>query len=349
MSDPQRQSISVAPFSFSGWGEEGEIPHVRAGNFKSERIFYYAGLAKMAEDMGNFNNATFFRKNAERLKASAEGPSERNKQMEPLHALAAGDAVAFLLSQAGEGSEDAMKALRNLTDQLLKGLFTLTAHNHSGATAVFMHSLGVATGEFTTLMNHNPEQFLSFTRRAGSIPGLISQVPEDAKFNAETAGRLQVGEDNPIRLPRGKKKGISLKTPVNRWAVRLIEYVRQVRKDAPRLASMASAQRAFYTPPHLYSPSWLPAALALDEFSASNWQKWLEVAWEVVLDASEGHPESVPVLFSLGKHGVNKGVSYTDHPTEGTKQSNVKIKIKERLQEAFRSLSGDNKSFPKDF
>ena len=82
-------------------------------------------------------------------------------------------------------------------------------------------------------------------------------------------------------------------------------------------------------------PSWIQGAVNLESFSAKTWRSWAKIAWQMLLEKSDGKPEQDEILRPLGESAGKKKPKYCKELHERTINSNVRAKIKARLFEAF--------------
>jgi hypothetical protein len=83
-------------------------------------------------------------------------------------------------------------------------------------------------------------------------------------------------------------------------------------------------------------PQWAFKCAALKPLSIEGaWKEWFDVAWEAVLEATNGHPERDPRLRPLGKFRNNRRVVKDGNAKAGTREANIRDGIRSSLKRAF--------------
>ncbi len=249
-----------------------------------------------------------------------------------LHACANVD----MLFERSKESASASRCLLRISLQLLEGLNDLAASGNEDAARSLFTALSTGVRNFTILASRKPDVFLSSTRTAGGMPSFLTVNSESMRDGQDLLRKLQVSSQNPLAMFR-TGKGARLKTPTTIWAVRLFNHIMEVRAV---IEGYQATEPCHY---ELMAPPWTLEALALPEFSKSSWSLWADLAWKIIEEAADGHPENVPQLHAIGHDGKQKQVYYRSEPTEATQVSNVVSRIKERLSAAFKKLAAANR------
>jgi hypothetical protein len=187
-----------------------------------------------------------------------------------------------------------------------------------------------ATYALNDIAEKQPELFRPFARGCFEWPGVISRNPDVSRDNQRFLEKLQQGEDLPfVNIPRGKKgRTLSFSVLANRLAFKLYTKIETERAGDDYSKSVAEMYG-------LTLPSWIQGAVNLEPFSAKTWFNWAEVAWQFVLEVTDGRPEQDDNLRPLGESAGKKKPKYCKELHERTINSNVRAKIKARLFEAF--------------
>jgi hypothetical protein len=245
----------------------------------------------------------------------------------------ASDAIDALLSST---EKYGLTYLSSTADQVFSGLLALAANGNKKAAEVLANSLLWAVKDFETLISNDQKgkALRAWARKAVGIPGIISPNREAATHNQQLVKRLEVGKDCQFAiLPTGKKgRRWKYKSPVNDLALRLCHYI--------------DRQRALYKI-HLFDekqgriklPAWLHDVTRLQPFSAKTSRSWASVAWAILMDVTNGKPESDSHLRPLGESAALKKPKYCKTLRAATKASNIRAKIKSRLFEAFQTIA----------
>jgi hypothetical protein len=175
-----------------------------------------------------------------------------------------------------------------------------------------------------------PELFHAFARSCFEWPGVISRNPDVSRDNQRFLDKLQQGEDLPfVNIPRGRKgRTPSFAVLANRLAFELYTKIEIERAGYDYSKSVAEMYG-------LTLPPWIQGAVNLEPFSAKTWRSWAEIAWKIVLEATDGKPEQDKILRPLGKSAGKKKPKFCKKLHTPTANSNVRAKIKARLFEAF--------------
>jgi len=198
------------------------------------------------------------------------------------------------------------------------------------------------TEALNNIAKKQPELFRPLVRRCFEWPGLISRNREVSEDNQRFLEKLQQGEDFPFaNIPKGKSgRTLKFKDRANNWAFTLyatIEYGRgsygyfkyQVEQYGHKL------------------PSWLQDAVNLEAFSEGTLPKWAEKAYRVLDENSPlGKLENHPDLRPLGESAGRKKPKYCKKIHKGTRDSNVRAKIKERIYGAMKKFAKGGISSP---
>jgi len=198
----------------------------------------------------------------------------------------------------------------------------------------------VATYALNNIAEKQPELFQAFARGCFEWPGVISRNAYVSQDNQRFLEKLQQGEDLPfVNIPRGKKgRTPSFSVLANRLAFRLYGKIETARAGHDYSKIMAEMLG-------LTVSTWIEA-VNLEPFSAKTWRSWAEIAWQIVLEATDGKPEQDEILRPLGESAGKKKPKFCKELHERTANSNVRAKIKERLFEAFERNSKGLASSP---
>ena len=261
--------------------------------------------------------------------------SEKAKFWRSLPKLSKRDAILQSCEML-DASEEALAAfyamgsasnLGHVASHALWHLFNLAeSHGHASAADSLLCSIEGAVKGFVRLADERPELFRPYTRRRIGIPAIVSQNTEKMREAEEFTKKLQTGGDFPLAiLPTGKSgKRLQFKNPANALAIRLQEEIEFTR-----------VWDGWYRK-HL----WWEQAVKLEPFSAKTWKTWAELAWRIILDATRGKPERSKHLRPFGKSAETKKPKFCKELHAATREANVRAKIKARLFEALRQLSG---------
>ena len=208
-----------------------------------------------------------------------------------------------------------MGSLFDLEEKLSSALHVLVVQKHRDHAGVLLRQLYEAVDRFTIRAALDPSLFREAATLLDGIPGIVSPSREKSEAQNELLDALEVGRCYPLRLNLKKQRGKPLSiqsTPPNLWASRLLRYISEA---IPRLEIWQGSGR----------PTWGDLALGLDRFSKTTCEEWFKVAWLVVLAATEGHPEREPVLYEIGKAGMNrKRSSFAKKDRPGTRAGFVR-------------------------
>lgn len=247
------------------------------------------------------------------------------------------EGVDFLLAR-NEHDELGAGLLRLVVVHAMKGLLALAAHGKTSAATSLVNCLIEGVRRFECLAMHRPELFIHHTQRLALIPATISPQSDNAKECQDLLETLKVGRKSMYSVT-GKGKRWKQQTPVNDLALRLVAYI----------DSNCRFQRAiFEIAPKLYAhwPQWISEAVRLPDFNADTSGQWAEIGWTILLELTNDRPQDNPHLRPIGESAAKKKPKYCKTLHEGTKASNVKGKIKERLLAAFRTIARREDSSP---
>ena len=345
MSEKQEPYLHVllVPFSFNAAEREKDSQWIPPLDFAERRARDMELFALKREREGDQAAAQRFHANAQWWRGLAKLEDSEAKSIETEYGENAVAMVDVLLARAAAGSEQAVYSLGQLAKIVHAGLHALAANGNKTAASTVVGVLSNGVVEFNNLARNKPELFRAEAREWPGIPGIITPFTEQTKNNIQLVKSLDVGKNFPLKSPTGGKKGKtpSLKTPRNYWAVLLFSYIEYARFEVARFTVMSPERRAFFTPARHPAP-WLQDAVRLKSFSPDTWETWFEVAWQIVLEATEGHPEREPELFKLQSLKKEK-----DSKSKGkleTTPSAYSNAIKTALEIGFKYYAGKNRS-----
>lgn len=333
---PTEMPTLMQPFSFEGW--EGEEIRSRQVNFAKARAEQYLDEAAQDERDGCWDLVADARAKAAYWQRLQELSPEDGQSIELNAALDGAEHIDALLERA-KVSDRPLSQLFSLALQIHSGLLALASHGNEQAAFFLVSSLSSAVDDFNMLAWHKPEAFRGVVRSKDGIPGIITPHVEKTEANAELVTHLEVATDYAIKLPIKRSKGRQLslfKTPRNLWAARLVNYIEGVR-------ILLECSKSAATISEVKRRKWLLAAGRLHPYSADTWRAWADVAWQVVLEATEGHPEREVALSELHTIKEKKISKRSGKPLDKTLKASQK-EIREALARGFEALAGDNLS-----
>jgi len=182
--------------------------------------------------------------------------------------------------------------------------------------------LSHAVADLGEMARRHPEIVRTWSRKQNAVPVLTGRNKGHRDELAADLAAFAVGEGSPYRINPMGKKVPDISTPANRLAGMLCAHLNQYRDPVEIMR-----------PP---VPTWARMASTLPELSARGaWTQWADAAWECLLDATDRHPETHPVLAKLGTKGARKdGLQNTR-----TRAANVKAEIRQTLREAIQKLA----------
>ena len=234
-----------------------------------------------------------------------------------------------------KGNRDALVQIALQTNNLLEALHVLAANGSQEAAHVWFKQLAASVNKFELLATHRPQLFEKIARKSLGIPACISRSSEKGKDNQRLLKQLHQGEDAVFSLLPTGKQGASKKMfeGVNFLAARLVAYVAYLRDNGFLLQAGVDLGG-----PAL--PTWAKTAKALKAFSRETWKQWADLAWLIVLDASDGEPEKHSDLAPIGAAKGRVTPKYCKTLHSKTSESNARGRIKESITEAFARLAG---------
>ena len=195
---------------------------------------------------------------------------------------------------------------------------------------------------FEKVSRERPDLLRPLTRKGGYIP-VLAWPDSDSKKEIEGILKfLEVGAEGPYRNMRAKRNGESGRpgcgsgTGINVLARRLFDYISHYRNF------FGGHSEAFLSDqPEKYA--WLKSAVNLPEFGPISYKNWHKVAWEILMDRTDGHPERHETLRAIGKYRErhSENDKQQTKATPGTIEPNIKDGISTKLKNAFQRLARD--------
>ncbi len=326
MSEEKAQHVyePLPPFSFKGWEEdtkpEGNVDFAeRWADRCAEEVRYH--LSQGRKDLAESEELSLaWWKRLEHL------PPEEGEVLDREIDHEVGKLIDALLARA-KVSEGAARNLFTLGYKLFNGLSSLAARNDPTAAKMLVLTLRDAVNSFNLLAHAKPDIFVPTTRQMREIPGVISLNKELIEGNEGLIKKLQLGKEHSLGIYQATKRVAKLATPTNTWASRLYDYI----ENARRLFTVDWSRPT-------QTPEWAERAIRLAPFSKNSCDEWFEVAWLVILEATENKPLNEPCLFAFGESALNKVPTYGDSYSETSRDHNVIARIRYRLKGAFHLL-----------
>ncbi len=215
--------------------------------------------------------------------------------------------------------------LENIASHLLDGLHALAANGIEPAAEIWGKVLRDSATDFKRFALNKPELIQHWTRRTHAIPSVISPFPEVLNSNKDLLELLRVGELYFLAIePKGKRgPHWQLKTPANRLAFGLLNQMDETRR---KWRGVRDGRKL---------PALVERIANLFFFNEEMWERWAEVAWDIVMAITENHPEEHPALRPLGESAAKK----KSHKGRIHPAANVRDKIKTRLREAIKLMA----------
>ncbi len=238
-----------------------------------------------------------------------------------------------VLLACAEKHERASVELLMLLTELLNGFYALAANGNKTAARLWMEALTKSIVNFEMLATHEPALFIEEARKSYAIPGMISRNAEKMEDNQRHLKQLQQGEDCPFDiLPKGGRTKRFFEG-VNFLAGGLYNHIAHAIENLPFVKVIAESEG-------IALPAWVNEAKNLKPLSRDTWKTWAEVAWSVVMEATNGRPEENPSLANLGASAARRAPKFCKELRPKTKASRTHHKVKERLFTAFAGLAG---------
>jgi hypothetical protein len=219
-----------------------------------------------------------------------------------------------------------------------------------GSAAWALHRLTYeAVNALGEIARRKPSLFRPIAETSVAWPAFISWHGDYTKENLELMKCLGLGEKHFFRFKflKGKRgKRWSLRTPANRFAIRIIQKLfarqctcRAFERDRLDKELMEIYKRHGFEVPRItfQSAKLTKQILALEPLSVDTIDEWFDAGWNLLLEETQGHPERHPDLRQLGTYRKAKTIAANLTPNLGGKasESNIRDGIKERLKRAF--------------
>jgi len=192
---------------------------------------------------------------------------------------------------------DNLKASEGATNAglILDELYKYAANGNAVAARNLVGVLTRALMKLEMLGWHRPEVLKGVARQTYHFPGLISRSAEKKKSNDNLLKRIEQGAEYPIDFfSKGKKPEI-FAGDSNHLAFRLFGYIESARHPQPLEEMM-----------RLKLPQWVVSARKLRPFSKVTLKQWSALAWEIVMDATNGEPERHPLFEQVKKSATQR-------------------------------------------
>ncbi len=320
----------LQPFSFDDWNGE----HVTAApvDFAERRAELHAADAEQCECHGNKEAADAERAAALWWRGLNHLPADEGEAVERDAWLDASELITALLARANV-SDAPLPQLCALAKQIHQGLNALAAHGNKAAGSGLLNSLFQAVDDFNMLAFHSPDVFKNAASHNAGIPGIITPHQEKTKANKQLVEKLAVASKYVPLKARKKKLPHVFSTAANLWATRLYHYIEEAQRSLKTLAHPVLSG-----PVHAFPP-WSSQAIFLPPFSPSTWEKWADVAWEVIKESTGGHPENQPELRPLGEAAGKVRHRHCGSSSEQAQENKICRGIETRIKGAFKVLS----------
>jgi len=154
------------------------------------------------------------------------------------------------------------------------------------------------------------------------LPALTGRNPGHAADLHAAFNLFRLGEKSPYRVnpPQGKKAPHT-STPANVIAAGLCAHLDAHRRPV-----------AMFRAP---VPPWARLAAVLLDLDTTTASAWVDAAWALLLESTDGHPEKFHSLAALGAKGARKdGLQ-----SSATKAANVRAEIRQSVREAIHLLA----------
>jgi hypothetical protein len=317
------------PFDFDGWEFEMPSLDVAENQKRSEE-----GLAASQEREGLLDLAKKTRERAASWQKLGGLPEDEAKQFYAQWYVKASDTIDALLTRS-QSSDNALSHLSLILSQLLNGLYALAAHGNKQAGDYYMSAVGEAVLNFESLADNKPETFLRMARVSASIPGMISRNTEIIADNKRLLKKLQQGEDCQLaNLPNGKKGGTW------KFRNRAISLAMQLQSHIQSSRIIYRFNLTLVQDNADELSAWRQKAMKLEPFSAGTWEGWADIAWQVLLEATNEKPYLHKAILHLGESAGKKKAKFGMQIGEKTRNTNIQTKIEERVRVAMATIAG---------
>ena len=130
------------------------------------------------------------------------------------------------------------------------------------------------------LGSRQPARIRPAARNRFLWPFLKAQKEQFGDDHRKLIKKIALGQNAPFG--EGAVSRIGTKSFIVKTAVKLLCQIDTERKMNPAVVRLLSDDAL---------PQWKNDLLALKPFTAKNWQQWFEVAWSILCERFNGHPE----------------------------------------------------------
>jgi hypothetical protein len=181
------------------------------------------------------------------------------------------------------------------------------------------------------LERFTPGIFDGIERKAISWPMAVAPGPANIREIQRRLAKLEVASEAPLRLDaKGKQPDYFGKNPY-RLLLRLFRYIEEIRE----LRQIQSQARSLEG-----QPNWFKGIINLEDLNQRTAPAWFDVMWVILVEGTEGKPESRPELKALGVGREYDREFYGGHanPPEATRLASIRNGIKSQLKRAFLKM-----------
>ncbi len=239
-----------------------------------------------------------------------------------------------------------------LAPEIQKAIDELAARAAAGeadAVESFYELAASATTQLGNIARRTPEFLRPIAGNWPVFPVLAS--PKDKRTQTTKSLLKRLGVASDLGQQFSSKSRWSLENTATRYAAAM-EYTIETNAalvNAQRTVSPQRLEKEVARFPQLYSkaaafPEWVERAARLPEFNKLSADKWFEVGWLALMEASNGQPEKIKALRVLGNYRAKH--TSTAKPGSNTERSNIRDGIRERIGRAMLTIAPDSSPHP---
>lgn len=190
------------------------------------------------------------------------------------------------------------------------------------------------------LSMRKPAWFRAAAQHLEEWPGMISEHPDWKKDNKEIAEAIELGKHSPVYQRKRVTKRGSPKSKhrqlVHDYCYRMVEVVEVCADYYDNLRSRLATQGEPDLDESPLEPPALQQAAKLGPLTPQTAERWFDTAWALLVFISGERPERLPGLAAVGAYREDHWLPPGGwDPPEGTRLSNVRDGIHDRLRRAF--------------
>jgi len=232
-----------------------------------------------------------------------------------------------------------------LAPQIQKAIDELAARAAAGeadAAEPLYELAASATTHLCSIARRTPEFLRPIAGNWPVFPVLAS--PKDERTQTTKSLLKRLGVASALGQQFSSKSRWSLENTATRYAAAM-EYTIETNAalvNAQRTVSPRRLEKEVARFLHLYChaavfPEWVERAARLPEFNKLSAEKWFEVGWLALMEASNGQPEKIKALRVLGNYRAKH--RSTAKPGSRTSESDIRDGIKTSLKRAMRTIA----------